>query len=136
METLERSPITGKEGSEFDYAQAVKWTKNHRDKHPGKTVSHFYGKEILQSLLDQPGCMGIRMYHAYDEVGDRHLMLVGVTEDGADMLPAGAKPGHLSGRVPFTDTELRTFSVESSTETSGGKVVQVATPCPGSAGCP
>lgn len=136
MNTPKTEHLTGREGSEFDYDKAVSWTKNHRTKNPGKTVSHFYGKEVLQKLLAQPGCMGIRMYQALDEKGQNHIMLVGSNRDGSDILPAHGRQGQLSGKMPLAETELKMVALAAAASGSGGLLVQVAMPCPGSANCP
>jgi hypothetical protein len=39
----------------------------------------------LQELLDQEGCMGIRMYYGLDEHGKKELVLVGADADQNDM---------------------------------------------------
>jgi hypothetical protein len=97
--------LTGKEGEEWDLKLAASWTKNHREKHPELAVSHFYGKEILQKILAQEGCMGIRFYHAYDHNGNKHLILAGATADGQDMLNTTAADGldaHILGQAGQT----------------------------------
>ncbi|MBS1526962.1 MAG: hypothetical protein JST19_15005 [Bacteroidetes bacterium] len=151
METQERTaPITGREGAEIDVKIAAEWTKNYRDRHPGQTISQFFGIELLQNLLQQPGCMGIRIYYANSEPvndwhcammadpnfaknmadahGQDHLILTGVTKEGLDMFPGGARGAH----------ELKTMSATTSgsTSDSGGLLVEQAHPCPGSVGCP
>ena len=67
METQRENPITGKEGSPIDLDVAANWTKNYRDKHPKETISQFFGKEILEKILTQENCLGIRFYYAYDK---------------------------------------------------------------------
>ena len=94
METTPNQPVfTGKEGGEIDHETAISWTKNHRDKHPGEVISHFYGKEILQKLLAQEGCAGLRFYHAYDHHGKKQLVIVGTGHDGNDLIDKSA--GHM-----------------------------------------
>src|SRR6187402_2425133 len=110
---MEKEPrptgLTGREGEEFDFKLATEWTKNYRDRQPGEVVSQFFGRDILHRLLDQPGCMGIRMYYAHDKplnkrqrmtvamssfllkvignvAGKPHLILVGASKDGEDIL--------------------------------------------------
>ncbi|HVS92796.1 MAG TPA: hypothetical protein VHE59_12220 [Mucilaginibacter sp.] len=152
METKERTaPITGKEGAEIDIKTAAEWTKNYRDRHPGQTISQFFGIELLQKLLQQPGCMGIRIYYANSEPvndwhckmmtepafaknmtdahGQDHLILAGVTKEGLDLLPGGHN-------VPEIKTMAVTAGSSSSTSDSGGLLVEQAHPCPGSVGCP
>ncbi len=81
--------FNGGEGEPIDLAQAAKWTANYRSGNTGSdgdTVkAHFYGREVLQQLLDQPGCMGIRIYYAHDEKGQKQLVLIGANEEGDDM---------------------------------------------------
>src|SRR5450631_3480863 len=67
METQKQSPITGKEGSAIKLDVAASWTKNYRDKHPGETISQFFGKEILETILAQEHCLGLRFYYAHDK---------------------------------------------------------------------
>ena len=110
--------LTGKEGEDFDLDLAASWTKNHREKHPDQPESHFFGKEILQKILAQDGCMGIRFYHSLNEEGKKHLIITGATADGKDQLNVGVKgaKGEKHGAI----------------HTIG----QEAMPCPGSPGCP
>ncbi|WP_276497407.1 hypothetical protein [Pontibacter litorisediminis] len=88
----------GSEGVAIDLATAAKWTKNYRERATpdprGFVVKgHFFGREILQEILDQPGCMGIRMYHARDERGQRQVVLVGANADGEDMVSGTVADG-------------------------------------------
>lgn len=75
----------------IDLATASKWIKNYGsgaapDPVQGFVIkAHFFGREILQEILDQPGSMGIKMYHARDEKGQRQLVLVGADADCQDM---------------------------------------------------
>lgn len=82
--------FNGTEGSAIELEQAAAWTANYRkeaiaDASGTVTKAHFYGREILQKLLDQEGCMGIRMYYARDENGQKQLVLVGADAEGNDM---------------------------------------------------
>lgn len=84
--------LDGTEGAAIDLNTASSWTKNYRDKaapdkEDGQLIKcHFFGREILQQILDQEGCMGIRMYHAYNQEGQRQLVLVGANAEGEDMV--------------------------------------------------
>ncbi|WP_266204659.1 hypothetical protein [Pontibacter kalidii] len=81
----------GSEGVAIDLATAAKWTRNYRERATPDPVrgvvvkGHFFGREILEKILSQEGCMGIRVYHARDERGQRQLVLVGANADGEDM---------------------------------------------------
>jgi hypothetical protein len=152
METQKNdNPITGREGEEIDLQLAANWTKNYREKHPGETISQFFGKEILQKILSQENCLGIRFYYAHDKPlngwkrfivavckfiskvignieGEKHLIITGVLSTGMDQLP-GIK-GPAAENQPTANVELKAYTVASYT------LGEMSTPCPGSAGCP
>ena len=48
------------------------------------TDVHFYeiGRNILDQILAQPGCAGIRFYNAYNEAGEKTLVYVGLNKNG------------------------------------------------------
>jgi hypothetical protein len=148
------APITGKEGAEIELAVAADWTKNHRERHPYGSISQFFGYEVIQKLLNQPGCLGIRIYYANSQklngwqkfilaianflkkfiagaVGEDHIILVGATAEGLDMLPTDQKMN-----VSYMKMNLTSGSANDSLSGSGGSVIEQAHPCPGSAGCP
>lgn len=82
--------FNGTEGEPIDLAQAAAWTASYRKTEAENvegtvTKAHFFGREIVQKLLDQEGCMGIRMYYAHDEKGEKQLLLVGADAEGNDM---------------------------------------------------
>lgn len=157
METSTRtSPITGKEGAEIDLNLAAQWTKNHREKNPHGFISQFFGVEILQRLLQQPGCLGIRIYYANSQklngwqkfilsianfltksvagaVGEDHFILVGSTAEGIDQIPTDGKVEVGTNSVV---PQAFTSNVAAPNTATKDLVVEQAHPCPGSAGCP
>lgn len=129
MKNEKETPITGKEGAAIKLDVAANWTKNYRRKHPGETISQFFGKEILESILAQEGCLGIRFYYAYDDEGKRHLIITGVMSNGADQLHAEAFE---SDSVKAPSAEKAAVPVKPKVYTVG----EMSAPCPGSPGCP
>lgn len=77
--------ITGKEGGPIDRAQAKRWTANYRANGRGKTNSHLFGAETVKRLLEQEGCVGMRIYYALNEEGEQKVILVGADAEGNDM---------------------------------------------------
>lgn len=152
METpVRKGPITGTEGAEIELNVAAEWTKNHRDRHPDVPISQFFGIEIVQRLIQQPGCLGIRIYNSNSEklngwqhfivgianflkkhiagaVGVDHFILVGVTETGMDQLPGDNTANVATGAIEPHALKAMT--------SSGSILVEQSHPCPGSAGCP
>ena len=46
----------------------------------------FFPKELLTKILDEPSCVGIRLYNAFHPNRERErLIVVGVTEDGSEI---------------------------------------------------
>ena len=158
METTERDPITGKEGGEIDLMLAAEWTKNHRERNPHALLSQFFGTEILQRLLQQPGCLGIRIYYSNSQrlngwqkfvfaianflkrivagsPGEDHFILVGVNSRGLDLLPQKGKVGVAEGN---THPQVLVAQAAPATATAAAQplVAEQAHPCPGSYGCP
>lgn len=75
----------GTEGGQISLQDAGLLTKNHRTTNPNDRKGHFMGKDILNAILSQAGCMGIRVYHGLDSAGNRELIFVGADANGNDM---------------------------------------------------
>jgi hypothetical protein len=77
---------TGKEDHSISLAEAAKMTKAHRAAaQPGDVNAHYVGREAVEALLTQPGCVGIRWYHARHPKGHHTLVAVGVDKTGNDL---------------------------------------------------
>jgi hypothetical protein len=155
METKQRdtNPITGEEGAAIDLELAAQWTKNHRHRHRNGVVSQFFGQKILNTILQQDDCLGIRIYYANKQhltgwqkfwvsvgnffikvvanaEGEKRFVITGVQADGQDQLPSDAKK-----EVAAVSTEIKTFKL-SAAAPSTNIVGNQSHPCPGSSGCP
>ncbi|MDX5422433.1 MAG: hypothetical protein LPK07_12465 [Hymenobacteraceae bacterium] len=78
----------GSEGEEVSLKEAAAWTRNYRSQQADKAATvkaHFFGQEILQKILSQEKCVGMRMYYGLDGTGGKQLILVGVDADGNDL---------------------------------------------------
>lgn len=80
-------------GEIITLAEGAAMTKQWRNTNSnGNAV--FYGKNILNQLLNQSGCVGIRFHFALDN-GKNTLVLTGVGADGSDLLSMVADRGLL-----------------------------------------
>jgi hypothetical protein len=63
-------------------------TKRYKEKKPKKDrfPTLAYHAEAFRRILDQPGCVGIRIYPGEDEDGTISTILVGVDAEGNDMV--------------------------------------------------
>lgn len=79
-------PFTGEEDHSIDIEDAVKLTENYREVAgtPPQLANYFSGSAI-SSVLAQTGCVGIRIYYAIKENGEKTLVIVGVKADGEDL---------------------------------------------------
>jgi len=52
------------------------------------TDVHFYtiGRTILDQILAQPGCAGIKFFNAYNEAGEKTLVYVGLNSAGKSIV--------------------------------------------------
>lgn len=84
--------FNGTEGEIITLAEGAAMTKQwRRTNSNGNAV--YYGKDVLEQLLAQPGVMGIRFHFAIDTDGKNTLVLVGVDADENDVLSIVADRG-------------------------------------------
>ena len=78
--------FSGREDHDIPFARAKGLIRAWRAK-AGKDTPHggFFGRDVLERILAQPGCVGVRFYHARHEKGHDTLVLLGVTSDGSDL---------------------------------------------------
>lgn len=88
----------GTEGSSILKGIAGTWTENWRDDEPNYPKGFFFGRNHIETILNQSGCKGIRIYMAKDGEGDMTLILVGVNSSENDQLGIGDMV--LDGGVP------------------------------------
>ena len=74
-------------GEEISHELAAKMIKDHHDKYSYEE-SHSYtiGREIIEKILSQPGCVGITFRDAINESGNKTLVYVGVNAKGKSIL--------------------------------------------------
>jgi hypothetical protein len=78
--------FTGNEGAIITLAEGSEMTANYRATiNMGETIGHAVGKNLVNAILAQSGCMGIRMYKALNKKGEDQLVLVGVDSNGDDI---------------------------------------------------
>ncbi len=76
----------GTEGGAIPLADGSAMTNEYRRRNPNERLAHFFGRNILQEILEQENCVGIRIYYGINEAGERELILVGADADENDIL--------------------------------------------------
>jgi len=79
--------FTGNENHGITLTEASQLTANYRNAHPGAmTIKGFYyGKQAIDSILTQDGCVGIRIYYAQNMDATPTMVITGVDKEGNDM---------------------------------------------------
>lgn len=76
------STVPASAGSEITMAEAVSWTAVYREQNPNRLRAEYFSKSVIEDLLTQNGCLGIRIYKAIDDDNQECLVLVGVNSTG------------------------------------------------------
>ena len=67
--------------------EAIDMTSRYQADVPaGMVNSETFSKESVSALLNQPGCVSFRIYYGKQKDDTIHAILVGVDENGADMV--------------------------------------------------
>jgi len=83
----------GTEGAQITLEQGAALTLAFRNRNFGAINGQFYGKDILNHILGQDDCMGIRIYLGLDANGNHELVLVGANSQEDDLLDLVAENG-------------------------------------------
>lgn len=73
-------------GAEIPFETAVKFTKAYAETHTNENLSYHLGRNIIELILAQPGCVGMRFYYGYNNEGQKTLVYVGIDADGNDLI--------------------------------------------------
>lgn len=66
--------------------QAIDFTHTFQQRHPNEKKAYFVGSNKVEMILEQEGCIGVRIYDGLDsETSEQNRVLVGVNADGEDM---------------------------------------------------
>ncbi len=152
-----RPVLTGEEANPISLKQAAAWTAHYRERFPDEVISYFFGINIINEIIKQEGCVGLRVYYANSKPlnsfqkfiigisnflrrtianaeGEKHLIVVGSDAHGNDQLPE-------DGRKRLSDNEaINEGETKKSVLYAGGPpqhyiIAEQALPCPGP-GCP
>jgi len=95
-------------GEDIGFELGMKLVKDYYDV-TGDRTSHFIGRNILERLLAQPECIGLRIYKALNEQGNQTYVIIGLDSKGEPILeypvvgPDGSlskTPGIVADRTP------------------------------------
>ena len=73
-------------GEAIDHDLAKSLIQSYQETYPESFTGVTIGRDIIDQILAQPGCAGMRFYDAINENGQKTLVYVGVDASGNDML--------------------------------------------------
>ena len=73
-------------GENIGIDEGIKLVNNFRDTNPDATPGFYIGRNIINQILNQPGCVGINFRKCLSETNEEHLVYTGVDNDGQDLL--------------------------------------------------
>ena len=73
-------------GEDIGLAEGIQLVQNFREANPNATPGYYIGRDILNQILNQPGCAGISFRKCLAENNEEHLVYTGIDADGKDIL--------------------------------------------------
>ena len=73
-------------GEEITHELGAQFIKDFQKAHPTDVKAYIIGKDIINQILAQPGCVGIQLFNAYNEEGKKTLVYVGLNADEKPIL--------------------------------------------------
>ncbi|HEU4408843.1 MAG TPA: hypothetical protein VFS43_26515 [Polyangiaceae bacterium] len=83
------APLHRGVGAPIPGATARRWARAYQRRHPGGLRSVFFGRDVLERVLAQPGCEGVSIHRAIDDAGGELLAL----------FPLDSEARHLPGEA-------------------------------------
>lgn len=78
--------FTGFEDHLMPLQEAAELTANYRNSEPlGVTLGHYFSKSALLDILNQPSCVGVRIYYGLDNQNEKKLIIVGTDANENDL---------------------------------------------------
>jgi hypothetical protein len=72
-------------GEAISHELGAQMVKDYQVANPNDVKSYYIGRNILDQIMAQPGCVGVRFYNAYNEEGKKTLVYVAVDATGNDI---------------------------------------------------
>jgi hypothetical protein len=73
-------------GEEISHELGAQMIKDYQTSNPNDVKGYRLGRNIIDEILAQPGCVGMHFCNAYNEKGEKTLVYTGVDEFGKSIL--------------------------------------------------
>ncbi len=92
--------FNGSEGDPISLEDAAAMTEAYRTENPTAKKGHFFGIDILNKILTQRKCKGIRFYNGLNSSGDHTLIAVGAKSNEDDQISSSDTIAEFSNPCP------------------------------------
>ena len=73
-------------GEDIGLTEGIQLVKAFTEANPDATKGYYIGRNIIDQILAQPGCVGINFRKCLTELNQEHLVYTGVDVDGKDII--------------------------------------------------
>ncbi|KAA9036605.1 hypothetical protein FW778_18495 [Ginsengibacter hankyongi] len=73
-------------GENIGLNEGIKLVNAFREANPTATKGYYIGRNILEQIMAQPGCVGINFRKCLTNMNEEHLVYTAVDADGKDIL--------------------------------------------------
>lgn len=73
-------------GENIGLTEGIELVKAFREANPTATQGYYIGRNILEQIIAQPGCVGINFRKCLTNMNEEHLVYTAVDADGKDIL--------------------------------------------------
>ncbi len=83
---LLETKILAEVGEDIGLTEGTQLVKAFQNANPDATQGYYVGRNIIDQILAQPGCVGINFRKCLTNLNEEHLVYTGVDADGKDIL--------------------------------------------------
>jgi hypothetical protein len=73
-------------GGEISHESAHEMIRTWQNANPNENPAYYLGRNIIEKILAQPGCVGMRFYYGINEQGQKTLVYMGIDANGQDIV--------------------------------------------------
>ncbi len=73
-------------GEDIGLTEGIQLVKAFTASNPEATKGYYIGRNILEQIMSQPGCVGINFRKCLTNLNEEHLVYTGVDAEGKDIL--------------------------------------------------
>ncbi|MEO6219855.1 MAG: hypothetical protein ABIO81_05465 [Ginsengibacter sp.] len=84
--TLVKTKSLAEVGEHIGFSEGTQLVKAFKAANPNATPGYYIGRNILELIIAQPGCVGINFRKCLTNLNEEHLVYTGVDAEGKDIL--------------------------------------------------